>query len=53
MIFDFPHEPAPITLTTPFEDWCALVGMHPEDAGAWATYEHSIGAGSDHTPAAS
>jgi hypothetical protein len=52
MIFDFPREPAPLTLTTPFEDWCDAVGTHPEHPDAWSFYELSTGI-TDHTPAAS
>ena len=43
MIFDFPHEPTPLTLTTPFEDWCDAVGTHPEHPGAWTLYERNLG----------
>ena len=30
--------PADERLTTPFEDWCESVGLHPEQPGAWELY---------------
>lgn len=39
-------------ITTPFEEWCASMDLHPEDSRAWPLYEASIGVES-HTPAAS
>lgn len=27
------------SLTTPFEDWCAARGVHPETLGAWECFE--------------
>ena len=29
-------------LSTPFEDWCELVGTHPEAFGAWERYETQV-----------
>lgn len=37
---------------TPFEEWCASVGIHPEDSRAWPLYEARVDTES-HTPAAS
>lgn len=51
-MIDFPHEATPLALTTPFEDWCDLVGTHPEDPDAWTFYARSVGI-EDHAPAAS
>lgn len=39
-------------LTTPFEDWCAAVGVHPEAPGAWE-YFAQLSAHPDRTAAAS
>ncbi|MBZ5738521.1 hypothetical protein [Nocardioides mangrovi] len=39
MIIDFTAEPE--RLTTPFESWCAAMGIHPEALGAWDLYESS------------
>ena len=27
------------SLSTPFEDWCAERGIHPETLGAWECFE--------------
>jgi len=27
------------SLSTPFEDWCAARGIHPETLGAWECFE--------------
>jgi hypothetical protein len=34
------HEPllAGHRLTTPFEDWCEVHGVHPAERGAWELY---------------
>jgi len=40
------------SMATPFEEWCASVGMHPEDSRAWPLYEAGLQSES-HTPAAS
>jgi len=40
------------SLSTPFEQWCASMDLHPEDPRAWPMYEASVGATS-HAPAAS
>ena len=29
------------SLSTPFEDWCATRGIHPETLGAWECFEAS------------
>jgi hypothetical protein len=41
------------SLTTPFEEWCASMDLHPEDSRAWPLYEQSIGAETSHIPTAS
>jgi hypothetical protein len=41
------------SLSTPFEEWCASMDLHPEDSRAWPLYEHSIGAETSHIPTAS
>jgi hypothetical protein len=40
------------SLSTPFEQWCESMDLHPEDSRAWAMYEASVGSTS-HAPAAS
>lgn len=40
------------SLSTPFEEWCASMDLHPEDSRAWPLFEHSVGVG-DHTLEAS
>jgi hypothetical protein len=41
------------SLSTPFEEWCASMDIHPEDSRAWPLYEHSVGAETSHIPTAS
>ena len=43
-------DPEPVT--SPFEQWCASVGLHPEDSRAWPLYEARVAVKSQ-TPAAS
>lgn len=40
------------SLSTPFEEWCASMDLHPEDSRAWPLFEHSVGV-EDHTLEAS
>ena len=40
------------SLSTPFEQWCESMDMHPEDPRSWPLYQASVGA-ADHAPAAS
>jgi hypothetical protein len=40
------------SLSTPFEEWCASMDLHPEDSRAWPLFERSVGAES-HVPTAS
>ena len=40
------------SLSTPFEEWCASMDLHPEDSRAWPLYEHSVGVEA-HIPTAS
>ena len=37
-VFDSPDD----LLSTPFEDWCASGGIHPEALGAWDQYSRGI-----------
>lgn len=30
--------PGAETVTTPFEDWCESMGVHPEALGAWEMF---------------
>jgi len=39
-------------VTTPFEEWCASVALHPDDSRAWPLYEAGLAAESQ-TSAAS
>jgi len=41
------------SLSTPFEEWCASMEIHPEDSRAWQLYEQSVGAETSHIPTAS
>lgn len=52
MYFTIGGHEAEESLSTPFEEWCASVDLHPEDSRAWPLYVHSIGVEA-HTPAAS
>ena len=52
LVFSSGNEDAE-SLSTPFEEWCASMDLHPEDSRAWPLYVHSVGEEESHTPAAS
>jgi hypothetical protein len=34
-----PHRPGTAPLITPFEHWCEVCGLRPDDPDAWEVYE--------------
>lgn len=53
MILVFSSDDGAESHSTPFEEWCASMDLHPDDSRSWPLYEQSVGVETSHIPTAS